>query len=280
MSANGSLANPLATPCRFAARPVRHVVVASPAHCREERIAYQRDLEELAETKAHILVTQVRHCAAVDGGRGRTVQPSRELPITNVLRLRQPVQDKAENLRWEHEIVEQRYLRLAAERDALFERFQAALHDVKQKTGFKTLLLEKRITATAAESERTTIALSEVLAAAHLDSAVVGHLEAQIGDVIGAKDAAIAELEADLARVVRADCGGWQVAATGLLHLWQSRANSRRCARLQATKHDAVIDAYLSKMDEAGAQKHVWRALPAPAAVGCTGRPRVPTSPC
>jgi len=114
------------------------------------------------------------------------------------------LQDKAENLRWEHEIVEQRYMRLAAERDALFERFQAALHDVKQKTGFKTLLLEKRITATAAEAERTTIALSEVLAAAHLDSAVVGHLEAQIGDVIGAKDAAIAELETELARVVGA----------------------------------------------------------------------------
>ena len=58
-----------------------------------EREAYRRDLQELAETKAHILVHQ----------------------------------EKLEALQWEHEILEQRYQRLAAERDALYEKFQLGM---------------------------------------------------------------------------------------------------------------------------------------------------------
>jgi len=100
-------------------------------------------------------------------------------------------QDRLENLRWELEILEQRHARVCAERDALYERFQAAMQcaaapfdeggggadqcdcgarrdtmtltpsspthtlhqppcppslhtqDVKQKSGFRTLLLER-----------------------------------------------------------------------------------------------------------------------------------------
>jgi len=135
---------------------------------REERDAYERDLQELAETKAHILV----------------------------------VQDKLENLRWEHEILEQRYARLTAERDALYEKFQLALHDVKQKTGFRHLLLEKRLAAAADEVERHTVALTEVLSAARLDKDALGKLERNLSAVVSSKDAAIRELETELGRVV------------------------------------------------------------------------------
>ena len=60
-------------------------------------------------------------------------------------------QDKLENLRWELEILEQRHGRVCAERDALYERFQAAMQDVKQKAGFRTLLLERRLAGAAEE---------------------------------------------------------------------------------------------------------------------------------
>lgn len=78
----------------------------------------------------------------------------------------------------------------------------AALHDVKQKTGFKHLLLEKRLATAADEVERQTVTLSEVLAAARLDPLVLGKLERQLGDVVASKDAAIRELESELGRVV------------------------------------------------------------------------------
>lgn len=55
-----------------------------------ERDHYRTDLADLEETKAHILV----------------------------------VTERLERLKWENEILEQRYLRLVGERDALYERFQ------------------------------------------------------------------------------------------------------------------------------------------------------------
>lgn len=63
-------------------------------------------------------------------------------------------QDRLENLRWELEILEQRHARVCAERDALYERFQAAMQDVKQKAGFRTLLLERRLAGAAEEVRR------------------------------------------------------------------------------------------------------------------------------
>jgi cytochrome c-type biogenesis protein CcmH/NrfG len=60
---------------------------------KQERETYRVDLQALAEAKAYILVEQ----------------------------------DKLENMRWEHEILEQRFQRLAAERDALFDKFQMGM---------------------------------------------------------------------------------------------------------------------------------------------------------
>lgn len=137
---------------------------------RDEREAYQKDLADLAEVKAHVLV----------------------------------VTDRLENLRWEHEILQQRYASLAGERDALYERFQAALHDVKQKSGFRSLLLEKRLGAAATEVERQSVMLSEVLVAARLDPRVLGPLERQLADVVASKDGAVRELEAELERIAGA----------------------------------------------------------------------------
>lgn len=137
---------------------------------RDEREAYQKDLADLAEVKAHVLV----------------------------------VTDRLENLRWEHEILQQRFVSLAGERDALYERFQAALHDVKQKSGFRSLLLEKRLGAAATEVERQSVMLSEVLVAARLDPRVLGPLERQLADVVASKDGAVRELEAELERVAGA----------------------------------------------------------------------------
>ncbi len=36
-------------------------------------------------------------------------------------------QNKHENLKWEHEVLEQRYRKVAAERDSLYEKFHAGM---------------------------------------------------------------------------------------------------------------------------------------------------------
>jgi hypothetical protein len=137
---------------------------------REAREVYRKEIGVLHETKAAILVTQ----------------------------------DRLENLKWELEILQQRFNRVKAERDALFERFAAALHEVKQKAGFKQLLLEERAASALQQAELQNGMLRGVMAAAHVgggagggDAAAAQALQAQVAE----RDARLGALQAELARV-------------------------------------------------------------------------------
>ena len=138
---------------------------------RDAREVYRKEIGVLHETKAAILVTQ----------------------------------DRLENLKWELEILQQRFNRVKAERDALFERFAAALHEVKQKAGFKQLLLEERAASALQQAELQNGMLRGVMAAAHVgggsagggDAAAAQALQAQVAE----RDARLGALQAELARV-------------------------------------------------------------------------------
>lgn len=142
---------------------------------RDARDVYRRDIQALHEAKASILV----------------------------------VQDRLENMRWEHEILDQRFQRLSGERDELYSKFTAALHEVKQKAGFKQLLLEERVAAASTQAERAGIMLSEVLAAANIGGAAASSMtnsgsEAAakaLGEEVAARDAMISALKTELQRV-------------------------------------------------------------------------------
>ena len=49
------------------------------------------------------------------------------------------------SLRWEHEVLEQRFAQTQQERDDLYRKFIKAINEVQQKTGFKNALLEKKL---------------------------------------------------------------------------------------------------------------------------------------
>jgi len=49
------------------------------------------------------------------------------------------------SLRWEHEVLEQRFSQTQQERDNLYQKFIKAINEVQQKTGFKNALLEKKL---------------------------------------------------------------------------------------------------------------------------------------
>lgn len=152
--------------------PMRKAI-ADVKRLREEREAYRKDIVALQEAKAAALV----------------------------------VTDRLEALRWEHEILAQRFDRLAAERDALSAKFAEAVHEIQQKAGFKQLLLEQKVAAASAESERAQMALAEVLAHANVDPATVGAggegaLRGAQG--IAERDAQIAELQATVAQLAAA----------------------------------------------------------------------------
>jgi predicted transcriptional regulator len=72
-------------------------------------------------------------------------------------------------LQWEHEVLEQRFEKVQAERDDLYQRFVAAIHEVQQKSNCKNLLLEKKLAALADTVEKKDAQLNEVLSASNLD---------------------------------------------------------------------------------------------------------------
>merc|ERR1712241_152898 len=72
------------------------------------------------------------------------------------------------SLKWEHEVLEQRFQKTQDERDELYRKFIKAIHEVQQKSNFKNLLLEKKLAALADTLEKKEAQLNEVLSASNL----------------------------------------------------------------------------------------------------------------
>merc|ERR1712124_94535 len=90
------------------------------------------------------------------------------------------------------------------ERDDLYSNFVKAIHEVQQKSGFKNLLLEKKLKALVDTLEKKEAQLNEVLAASNLDPNALSAVTRKLEDVLDGKNAAIKDLQYELARVCKA----------------------------------------------------------------------------
>ena len=135
---------------------------------RKNREKYKQDMEELKNTKARLLV----------------------------------VEDRFKNLQWEHEVLDQRYQNITGERDDLYSRFQTTVYDVQQKSGFKNLLLEKKMGAMQEALEQKEAQLNEVLARANVEDSVLGQVRGRLDDIIEAKNQSVRDLQQELERVI------------------------------------------------------------------------------
>jgi len=108
------------------------------------------------------------------------------------------------DLTWEHEVLEQRHHHVEKERDELYDKFESTIYDVQQRSGFKNILLEKKLSAINESLEKKEAQLSEVLAAANLDPNMLGSVSKKLDDVLDSKNSAIKDLQYELARVTKA----------------------------------------------------------------------------
>ena len=84
------------------------------------------------------------------------------------------------------------------------ERFESTIYDVQQKSGFKNIILERKLQVVDESLEKKEAQLSEVLAAANLDPNMLGTVSKKLDDVLDAKNSAIKDLQYELARVTKA----------------------------------------------------------------------------
>ncbi|KAM5137803.1 dynein regulatory complex subunit 4 isoform 2-T2 [Mantella aurantiaca] len=108
------------------------------------------------------------------------------------------------DLKWEHEVLEQRFQKVQVERDELYRKFTAAIQEVQQKSGFKNLLLERKLQALGDTLEKKEAQLNEVLAASNLDPTALTAVTRKLEDVLDSKNNAIKDLQYELARVCKA----------------------------------------------------------------------------
>uniref|UniRef100_A0A2K6B2D5 Dynein regulatory complex subunit 4 n=1 Tax=Macaca nemestrina TaxID=9545 RepID=A0A2K6B2D5_MACNE len=108
------------------------------------------------------------------------------------------------DLQWEHEVLEQRFTKVQQERDELYRKFTAAIQEVQQKTGFKNLVLERKLQALSAAVEKKEVQFNEVLAASNLDPAALTLVSRKLEDVLESKNSTIKDLQYELARVCKA----------------------------------------------------------------------------
>ncbi|NXI36603.1 DRC4 protein, partial [Galbula dea] len=108
------------------------------------------------------------------------------------------------DLQWEHEVLEQRFSKVQAERDELYQKFTKAINEVQQKTGFKNLLLERKLKGLLGVLEKKEVELSEVFAASNLDPSALSLVSQKLEDVLNSKNATIKDLQLQLARVCKA----------------------------------------------------------------------------
>lgn len=105
---------------------------------------------------------------------------------------------------WNLEVLEQRFKQVEEERNQYYEKFQSTIFDVQQKSGFKNLLLEKQLSTLGDKLEKTEAQLNEVLAASNLDPAGLALVTRKLEDVLDAKNAAIKDLQYEVARACKA----------------------------------------------------------------------------
>ncbi|XP_070244595.1 dynein regulatory complex subunit 4 isoform X3 [Bos mutus] len=108
------------------------------------------------------------------------------------------------SLRWEHEVLEQRFIKVQQERDDLYHKFTSAILEVQQKAGFRNLVLERKVQALVAAVEKKEVQFNEVLAASNLDPAALTLVSRKLEDVLESKNSAIKDLQYELARVCKA----------------------------------------------------------------------------
>ncbi|XP_043119867.1 dynein regulatory complex subunit 4 isoform X2 [Puntigrus tetrazona] len=113
-------------------------------------------------------------------------------------------ENEMKELKWVHEVLEQRFTKVQMERDELYMKFTKVIQEVQQKSGFKNLLLECKLSALNDTLRKKEVQLSEVLSASNLDPSTLNMVTHKLEEVLESKNHTIRDLQYEVARVCKA----------------------------------------------------------------------------
>lgn len=111
------------------------------------------------------------------------------------------IENNQSNLSWEYETLFQRLEILKHEKDDLQMMLVSSIYEVKQKSAFRGMLLEKKLVAYARIQEEREAQLNEVLSRANLEPTVLSQVKGHVDDILLRKNNEARHLQQELLRL-------------------------------------------------------------------------------
>lgn len=127
-----------------------------------------------------------------------------KISLANTKKTLAAVQKDLEGCRWESEVLELRLKKMEQDRNELRDHFHEAIYEIQEKSGLKTVLLEKKLRAVVDLIEQREIQFAQILSYVKLDFPKMSAMTGKVQDWLHKKNAAIQDLEYELARVCKA----------------------------------------------------------------------------
>uniref|UniRef100_A0A667XWY2 Dynein regulatory complex subunit 4 n=1 Tax=Myripristis murdjan TaxID=586833 RepID=A0A667XWY2_9TELE len=108
------------------------------------------------------------------------------------------------DLKWEHEVLQQTFNKVQLERDELYRKFTQAIQEVQERSGFKNVLLERKLGALTDTLEKKEAQLYAVLSASNMDQTALAGVTGKLEEVLDSKNVSIKDLQYEIARVCKA----------------------------------------------------------------------------
>ncbi|XP_028812807.1 dynein regulatory complex subunit 4 [Denticeps clupeoides] len=184
---------------------------------KEERM--EKDMAHLELEKKHLTDPLEKAKEEVSELRKKLVHYEKDKASLVAAKVRLKVSEKnMKDLMWEHEVLTQGFSKVQTERDDLYQKFSNAILEVQQKTGFKNLLLERKLGALSETLEKKEAQLHEVLSVSNLDPTAVNMASRNLQETLETKNTTIKNLQYELARACKAH--------NDLLRTYEEKLNS------------------------------------------------------
>lgn len=127
-----------------------------------------------------------------------------KIALENIKKQLEEIRKDRDDLRWENEVLLVRLEKMENDRNDLRNNFSQAVVDVQEKLGLKTVLIEKKLRAMTELMEQREVLFSEIMTAANIEPKKIADISMKIDKLLIKKNAAIQDLEYELARVCKA----------------------------------------------------------------------------
>ncbi|XP_073321148.1 dynein regulatory complex subunit 4 [Pagrus major] len=108
------------------------------------------------------------------------------------------------DLKWEHEALEQKFSKLQLERDQLYETFTLNIQKMQQRASVESELLERQLNALTDRLEKTQAQLNLVLSASNVDQTSLGGVTNKVEQNLDSSNNTIKNLQCKKAQISKA----------------------------------------------------------------------------